>query len=596
MKKIIGIFIVTLLIGTMAIPIIATDSDDTTINQIDYGHHPHQPGDPIEVYDLLGAKNVNPLYQDKQPNIQASFNNDIVELIEQIDEAMIYSYIENLTSFGIRLTTTQACIDAGNYLYDEFLNMGLDVRYQNWSYAANYYGSNIEATLEGSDSESDFIFIVGAHYDSYVGPGADDDASGVAAVLAAANIMRHYSFNHTIRFVAFSGEEQGLFGSYYYAEEAYRNGDHIIGMLNADPISYATNDINASKINLLENEESAWLTNYTTDIAQIYEDYIELEIIPFYYFEGSSDHVRFWQFGYEAVQYMSNEHNPYWHTPNDVIESCNMIYGKRVSRLILATLADLAQSYQGEPSIDIPTWEVGDEWTYHLDFYADFGTIDKEITYGTSDNLVYTVVDDTGNDYILEYQGDYSGWIKTAFASIKISKFSTAKGDLVIQKSNLAIKEYSIEISGISFLMNGNKPIPIPIPVKMGINVDLSPAFCIMPFPLYDGKYGNIPTSNLNHTGSLDLMFGLLFNLEKQWAWDAVDFPYRCDKELTTVDAGTFDTYKISVGTLSAQIENNYAPDVGNIVKQRIWVNKGYFLYEPFLEIKQELISTNYIP
>ena len=91
-------------------------------------------------------------------------------------------------------------------------------------------------------------------------------------------------------------------------------------------------------------------------------------------------------------------------------------------------------------------------------------------------------------------------------------------------------------------------------------------------------------------------MFGLLFQLEKEWEWDTGEFPYRCEKELTTVDAGTFDTYKISVGTLMFQVENNYAPEVGNIVKQSIWVNKAGFPTEPFLEMKQELISTTYTP
>ena len=151
-------------------------------------------------------------------------------------------------------------------------------------------------------------------------------------------------------------------------------------------------------------------------------------------------------------------------------------------------------------------------------------------------------------------------------------------------------------MNGISLLMIGKIPIPIPIPVRMGINVELSPAFCIMQFPLYDGKYGNIPTLNLNHSGFINLMFGLLFDFEKEWELDAVEFPYRCEKELITVEAGTFDTYKISVGTLMVQVENNYAPEVGNIVKQSIWVPKSGFTTEPFLEIKQELISTTYEP
>jgi len=61
-----------------------------------------------------------------------------------------------------------------------------------------------------------------ARYDCTSGSlGADDDGSGVAAVLASASIMSHYAFNHTIRFIAFSGEEVGTYGSFTYAKEAY---------------------------------------------------------------------------------------------------------------------------------------------------------------------------------------------------------------------------------------------------------------------------------------------------------------------------------------------------------------------------------------
>ena len=60
-------------------------------------------------------------------------------------------------------------------------------------------------------TENDEIYVVCAHFDSVSGaPGADDDGSGVAAFLACAYLMSQYEFNHTIRFVGFSGEEQGL--------------------------------------------------------------------------------------------------------------------------------------------------------------------------------------------------------------------------------------------------------------------------------------------------------------------------------------------------------------------------------------------------
>ena len=103
---------------------------------------------------------------------------------------MVLGFIENLTSFGPRVTGSESCEDAGRWIYQEFKEMGLEVRYQNWSATSSIFGSNIEATLAGANPDSDEIYIVCGHYDSVYGsPGADDNAAGTAAVLSAAEAM-----------------------------------------------------------------------------------------------------------------------------------------------------------------------------------------------------------------------------------------------------------------------------------------------------------------------------------------------------------------------------------------------------------------------
>ena len=161
---------------------------------------------------------------------------------------MILGYLENLTAFGPRVTGTSECYAAGDYIYNEFESYGLEVRYDDWSYSG-YTDRKIEGTLDGLDESSDEIYIICAHYDSVSGsPGADDDGSGTAAVLAAARVMSQYQFDHTIRFVAFSGEEQGLLGSHEYVEEAVANADNIIAALNADMIAYAITENDGNNI------------------------------------------------------------------------------------------------------------------------------------------------------------------------------------------------------------------------------------------------------------------------------------------------------------------------------------------------------------
>ncbi len=277
-----------------------------------------------------------------------SMDVDIVELLEQLNESLILGYLEDLTSFGPRLSGTQACDQAGRYLYQTFEDMGLAVRFHNYT-DTTVSGSNIEATLPGSNSTN--ILVICAHYDSVASsPGADDDGSGVAAVLAAANIMRNYEFYHTVRFVCFSGEEQGLIGSHHYAEDAYNNNDAIIAVLNADMIGFAISTDDAKTGKIFENAASEWIVEYTQSINQLYADYIDIELLP----QGEtygSDHYYFWQYGYDAVFYHEYNFNDYYHSAEDTIEHMNLSYSTRFSRLILATLAQMA--LQPRPVLEI---------------------------------------------------------------------------------------------------------------------------------------------------------------------------------------------------------------------------------------------------
>lgn len=100
---------------------------------------------------------------------------------------------------------------------------------------------NLEATLKGSDLASEII-ILGAHYDSMVNcPAANDNASGVAGVLAAALALKDFEPRRTIRFVLFANEEPPHFnmnamGSQHYAQQCKRAGDDIVGMMCLETI------------------------------------------------------------------------------------------------------------------------------------------------------------------------------------------------------------------------------------------------------------------------------------------------------------------------------------------------------------------------
>ncbi len=301
---------------------------------------PSKTADETDLHEVFNIQEDNNFY----PQKASEFANDfIIDIIEQLDETMYLSYLEDIVDFGTRVTGTPACHDAGDYIYNEFQSMDLGVRYHDWNYGG-YEDRNIEATLPGTDNTSDEIYIICAHYDTVSNcPGADDDASGVATVLAAANILSQYEFNHTIRFVTFSGEEQWMLGSHEYVMEAVENEDNIIAVLNVDMIGFALTSTHGSNIKIFKNSPSLWISDYTIDIAEEYYDYIHLNVVPLG--EAPSDQLYFWENGFDAVFYHEYEFNYYYHTPNDVIENINLTYATRFSKLVLATLVSLAQRH-----------------------------------------------------------------------------------------------------------------------------------------------------------------------------------------------------------------------------------------------------------
>jgi len=352
-----------------------------------------------------------------------NINDIIISLIQKINANTYLSYLENLTSFGPRVTASQACDDSAIYIYNEFKKLDLQTRYNNWS--NDYiYGANIEATLSGFDESSDEIYIICAHYDSVEGsPGADDDGSGVAAVLTAANVMRLYSFNHTIKFVAFSGEEQGLYGSRYYVEEAVNNNDNIIAVLNADMIGFAQSEEDESIIEIYEDDESEWLADFAVDISQEYDEYFNLEIMRSGYSWGS-DHYRFWEEGYNAIFYAEYNFNDYYHSPEDTIDKMNIPYATRASKLIIATLAELSEILALKNAPLKPTTptgpingKIGEEYNYSTSTTDDDGNIIYYYwSWGDNTNSGWIGPYNSGEEIIIshkwEKRGDYSIKVK----------------------------------------------------------------------------------------------------------------------------------------------------------------------------------------
>ncbi|MCX6665724.1 MAG: M20/M25/M40 family metallo-hydrolase [Euryarchaeota archaeon] len=266
-----------------------------------------------------------------------------IQMIQQVNESLLFYYLDHLTSFGPRYTGSESCTNASQYIYDEFKAIGLSVEFHDWK-IAGFTSRNVVATLPGKDTTNNATYLITGHYDTIpTSPGADDDGSGAAGVLAIAKIMSQYTFNHTICFIAFSGEEVGSYGSFSYAKDAYRRGDNIIASFDADMIGYANTTEGGSYIRFSYPERSQWVSETAITVSNRYHPFtnMSIEALPNYI---GSDHQAFVDYGYDAVWIAHPDGYPWGHSQNDTIEHINWTYYVKATKLLLAVLAEFANT------------------------------------------------------------------------------------------------------------------------------------------------------------------------------------------------------------------------------------------------------------
>ncbi len=212
----------------------------------------------------------------------------------------------------------------------------------------------------GSDPSAQ-LFIIGAHLDSVEGsPGADDNASGVAALLSLADWMgEHHEgagperASVTVRLAAFNLEEPGMVGSSHHARLLRRAGRDVAGMVSLEMLGYVSPDSpqkyplglglgrrkTADFISVVGNGRSRRLVRQVARAFRVVDGLpVESVTIPtaFAWIIGAalSDHEAFWRRGYPAVMVGDTAfyRNPHYHRPSDTLETLSLPFLERVTR------------------------------------------------------------------------------------------------------------------------------------------------------------------------------------------------------------------------------------------------------------------------
>lgn len=334
---------------------------------------------------------------------------EIDKMVKEVSTDSLQSYIKQMVAFGTRNTlSTQTNPKRGIGAarvwvlnkFNEFAkqsNGRLSAIIDTTTYKADgrridstIILGNVVATLKGTDPNDKRIIIISGHLDNMRtnvmdrvndAPGANDDASGCAAVLECARIMSTHNFPATIIFVTVSGEEQGLLGAAYMANKMKAANANIEAVLNNDIMgsnnSSETNIIDNTRIRVfseglsvldtgriarnirqlgLENDGKArQLARYVKEIGERYVE--NIEVVMVYRndrFLRGGDHTPYVENGYAAVRFTEMNENYYHQHQNvrlengiqygDLPEFMDFEYLRKNTAVNLSNLANLAKA------------------------------------------------------------------------------------------------------------------------------------------------------------------------------------------------------------------------------------------------------------
>lgn len=298
----------------------------------------------------------------------------IMQMVTEVSVPNLAAYVQTLTNFGTRHSLSETQLGdfgigaARRWIHDEFVRIGngrLQVRYED--FRMPYLGlvseqRNVVAALPGTNPNGG-VYVFMAHYDSRnldvadgvsLAPGADDNASGVAALLEMARLMSSRQWSQTLVFVAFAAEEQGTHGSSHFVTQQMLQGLRLDVGINNDIVGgrpgipqtirvFATGD---------PLSETAQLARYMSYVGGMYLPAFGVDIQYTLDREGRwSDHREFVRAGIPAVRLTESvEDQTLQHTSADTPERLDYTYLQQVTQLNLAVAANMA----GAPSRPAP--------------------------------------------------------------------------------------------------------------------------------------------------------------------------------------------------------------------------------------------------
>lgn len=270
----------------------------------------------------------------------------------QVSQTTVNTILQEFENLGVKTTGSTANNNALNWIKNKYLSYGYSANqivedsFSFSGFSGTVTSKNLVVTKTGTLYPNIFVIVCG-HFDSIVGPGVNDNGSGTAAILEAARILKDVPTEYSIKFIHFSGEEQGLYGSYHYVDNVVNattpkmnirlvfNLDQVGGKAsnNNTTIYCDVDQSNPTSNNAASQSVTSQLATCTTLYSPLQTAYD-----PAY----SSDYVPFQLNGEVITGFYEYTRSYVEHTVNDTYANVDKTYVKNVAMAAVGAIQHFA--------------------------------------------------------------------------------------------------------------------------------------------------------------------------------------------------------------------------------------------------------------
>ena len=282
-----------------------------------------------------------------------TFNQNYANVSNLVSQANIITNLQEFEALGVKTTGSTANNNAYNWLKNKYLSFGYtetDITKDNFTYNGQTT-SNLILTKQGTKYPNIYIIICG-HYDTIAGPGTNDNGSGVSVILEVARLLKNIPTEYSIKFINFSGEEQGLLGSAHYVSSVVNATNpkmNIRLVLNIDEVGGIKGQTNDTVTCERDESNNPSLNNaasntFTQQLMNCVTLYSPLKTNLSYAY--ASDYMPFQANGEIITGLFERNETPHAHTVNDKYINLDPVYIYNIAKATTGAVQHFAVASQ----------------------------------------------------------------------------------------------------------------------------------------------------------------------------------------------------------------------------------------------------------